>query len=73
MPSVTFSYESTGVFNVYPLEADTTSTGIKVLMGELKAVFFVKDFWGDSGYRESMELTGKQQNGTPCGSGVFRW
>lgn len=50
------------VFHIYPLEADTTSTGIKVVMRELKAVFFVKDFWGDSGYRESMEFTGKQQN-----------
>lgn len=45
------------VFNVYPLHADTTKTGLKILAKDLKALFFVKDFMGDSEYNEPKDVT----------------
>ncbi len=44
------------LFNVYPIHADTTQAGIRVLLKELKALFFVRDFVGNPKYDENKEI-----------------
>jgi len=48
-------------FHIYPLGGDTTSEGIKVLVRELKALFFVRDFVGNPSYQEPVEVHGNKQ------------
>ncbi len=50
------------VFNIYPLHADTTKTGIRVFMKDLKAVFFVRDFVGNPAYTERRDPTDTPQH-----------
>jgi hypothetical protein len=40
-------------FRLFPDEMAQQKSGIDVLLADLKAVFFVKDFAGNSGYREA--------------------
>jgi len=44
------------LFHIYPA-AKPNGDGIQVLMKDLKAVFFVKDFTGDSQYNERKHFT----------------
>jgi len=44
----------TETFHLLPQEDPLQGEGIKVEMKDLKAVFFVKDFSGNSGYHESL-------------------
>jgi len=39
-------------FNVLPADKPLQEHGVKVLMQDLKAVFFVKEFWGNSQYHD---------------------
>jgi len=39
-------------FNVLPADKPLQEHGIKVLMKDLKAVFFVKEFWGNPEYHD---------------------
>lgn len=43
-------------FHLFPLGGDTTNEGVKVLVKELKALFFVRDFAGNPRYREPLEV-----------------
>jgi hypothetical protein len=47
-------------FHLYPLGGDTTSEGVKILVKELKALFFVKDFTGNPEYQEPFEVHGNK-------------
>ncbi len=40
------------LFHVRPVDSDRTDKGVEVLIKELKAVFFVKDFTGNAAYNE---------------------
>jgi len=42
-------------FRLYPEETSRQEEGTNVLMADLKAVFFVRDFAGDPGYHEAEE------------------
>jgi len=39
-------------FNVLPADKPLQEHGVKVLMQDLKAVFFVKEFWGNAQYHD---------------------
>jgi hypothetical protein len=49
------------VFRLFPSEKATHESGTDVLMRDLKAIFFVKDFSGDPGYKEPPELDATQR------------
>ncbi len=49
-------------FNIHPLHADTTKMGIRVLIKDLKAIFFVRDFIGDAAYNERHDPTDVPQH-----------
>ncbi len=49
------------MFHVRPIESRPTDKGVEVYLGELKAVFFVKDFMGNPKYNEKKHLTEGQQ------------
>jgi hypothetical protein len=44
------------IFHLHPMDAAPTLKPLPVAVRELKAVFFVKDFAGDSQYREKKEF-----------------
>jgi len=43
-------------FHVRPLGSSTSMDAVDILVRDLKAVFFVRDFWGDPDYRERKEF-----------------
>ena len=43
-------------FHVRPLGSSTSMDAVDILVRDLKAVFFVRDFWGDPNYRERKEF-----------------
>ena len=45
-------YPNKPLFHVHPAENDPADKAIEVRVGELKAVFFVKDFAGNPSYNE---------------------
>jgi len=49
------------VFRLFPSEKATHESGTDVLMKDLKAIFFVKDFSGDPAYKESPEHDAPQR------------
>jgi len=51
-------YPNKPLFRIRPAEADLTDAGIDVFVKELKAVFFVKDFIGNSEYHEKKDFAG---------------
>jgi len=51
------------LFHVRPVESEFSDKGIEVHVVELKAVFFVKDFTGNSAHRELNQFTGGQLPG----------
>jgi hypothetical protein len=48
-------------FHVHPLESGQTEEGIEVIVSELKAIFFVKDFSGDASRDDQKRFTEGQQ------------
>ena len=43
-------------FRVHPFDSGTTMDAVDIWVGDLKAVFFVRDFRGDPNYRERKEI-----------------
>ena len=50
------------VFHVRPIESQPADKGLEVLLSELKAVFFVKDFMGNPAYDERQYFTEGQNS-----------
>ena len=48
-------------FHVHPVEVGLADKGIEVLVNQLKAVFFVKDFSGDASHRDRKNFADGQQ------------
>jgi len=48
-------------FHVHPIESGQTEKGIEVVVAQLKAIFFVKDFSGDSSHHDQKQFTESQQ------------
>ena len=48
-------------FHIRPIEGGETEKGIEVVIAQLKAIFFVKDFSGDSSRHDQKHFTEGQQ------------
>ena len=51
------------LFHVRPIKSEVSDKGIEVLASELKAVFFVKDFSGNSAHGELKQFDGCRISG----------
>ncbi len=52
------------VFHVHTIDSSPTDKGVEVMLKELKAVFFVKDYEGDRSYNEKKDFAeGRQSSG----------
>lgn len=55
-------YPNKAVFRIVPNIDETSNEGIKIQMKDLKAIFFVKDFSGNSSYNENKEFSAADQS-----------
>ena len=49
------------LFHVHPVEVGRADKGIEVMVTQLKAIFFVKDFTGDASHRDQKVFAAGQQ------------
>jgi hypothetical protein len=48
-------------FHIHPIESGQTEKGIEVVIDQLKAIFFVKDFSGDPSHHDQKHFAESQQ------------
>ncbi len=54
-------FPNKSLFHIHPVDSAGAKEGIEILVKDLKALFFVRDFQGNPDYDESKEFSPKEQ------------